>query len=746
VNGFDSCTACHGEQLQGRQTAPSCFSNSFNGQSCHPDGPGQAPHPLDGSYLSGSAHGPDAKSDLTVCQACHGQPGGPGSNPRFNLGIESAGGNGCESCHTLNYAHPQDGWAGPEGTFHYSAGNIQNACTLCHGVNLDGAGGVGLTCLDCHSSATTFTLDCTYCHGSPPDGSADDAAPIGVNHGNVSNISSHDDCVVCHGMKESAPGGTFTPVANYALFDYTTDMNGDHWNGNINMNSDTQYNETNFGCDAAACHGNDAAHQLSDSGLAVELGAYGSGGSSVPHPLDGSYLQGANHGPDAKADLTFCQVCHGEAGGPGSNPRFNVGINSAGGTGCEACHTQNYAHPQDGWAGPDGTFHYSAGNIQNACTLCHGVNLDGVGGVGSTCLNCHSSATTFTLDCTNCHGSPPDGTADDAAPIGVNHGNVSNISSHDVCVVCHGMKESATGGSFSPVANYALFDDATDTNGDHWNGNINMNSDTVYNETNFGCDAAACHGNNVAHQLSDSGLTVVLGAYGSGGGSVPHPLDGSFLLPANHGPAAKGLTAAFPAGLLDCQPCHAQPDAGSNPRFNVGIDGNGCEGCHNDFTAHPSAGTRESSPWYNDSSYQHADVNGFSSMCTLCHGANLDGIGGVAGSCLDCHVVDPVANPSGCVSCHNLPPDGAALAGAVRPNREGRHLEGRHSPGDCAVCHNSFAYRTPVHFDFSGPADVVIEASFGDPEGTGAYNPAASSCTNITCHNPGEGSLRAPWY
>ena len=73
----------------------------------------------------------------------------------------------------------------------------------------------------------------------------------------------------------------------------------------------------------------------------------------------------------------------------------------------------------------------------------------------------------------------------------MNHGNVSNISSHDVCVVCHGMKESATGGSFSPVVNYALFDDATDANGDHWNGNINMNSDTEYNETNFGCDAAA---------------------------------------------------------------------------------------------------------------------------------------------------------------------------------------------------------------------------------------------------------------
>jgi len=239
---------------------------------------------------------------------------------------------------------------------------------------------------------------------------------------------------------------------------------------------------------------------------------------------------------------------------------------------------------------------------------------------------------------------------------------------------------------------------------------------------------------------------VVLGAYGAGGGSVPHPLDGSFLNPANHGPAAKGLTMAFPDGMLDCQDCHAQPGGpGSNPRFNVGIAATGsvgCEGCHNDFTAHPSDGVREASPWYNDSSYQHSDVNGFRPMCTLCHGVNIEG--GVGPACTSCHVVDPVANPSGCVSCHNLPPDGAALAGAVRPNREGRHSEGRHSR-DCTVCHNTFVYRTPVHFDFTEPADVVIEASFGDPAGTGAYDPATGNCSNITCHG-GSGSSEGPWY
>jgi hypothetical protein len=167
TNGFGSCTACHGDTLRGRQSAPSCFSSSFEGRSCHAEGPGEVPHPLDGSYLNGALHGPDAEADLTVCQACHGQLGGPGSNPRFNEGILTAGGNGCETCHGVNYAHPPD-WAEPP-TLHNEAGNMESACTLCHGVDLDG--GVGVSCFDCHTADPAANPDgCISCHNTPPDG------------------------------------------------------------------------------------------------------------------------------------------------------------------------------------------------------------------------------------------------------------------------------------------------------------------------------------------------------------------------------------------------------------------------------------------------------------------------------------------------------------------------------------------------------------------------------------------------
>jgi len=498
TNGTDSCTKCHGDALEGSFSAPSCFTASFDGLSCHADGPGQAPHSLDGSYLEGSIHGPDAKADLTACQQCHGQPGGPGSNPRFNIGIDSAGGTGCEACHGINYAHPA-GWAGPNATFHYSAGNLQSACTLCHGVNLDGVDGVGGSCLNCHAETTSFRLDCTACHGSPPDGSADVATTAGVPHGNVAGVALHDDCVVCHGMKESASGGNFSAVANYALFNKTTDTIGSHWDGNIDMNGATGYNQTNFGCDIAGCHGNNADHQLSGSGLPVVLGAYGQG-KVAPHPLDGSFLLPANHGPAAKGltaafpnGIVDCQACHGEAGGAGSNPRFNVGIISAGGMGCEGCHNDFAPHPSVGsrenvpWYDVNVT-HSDANDLTSMCALCHGASLGG--GVGPACSTCHpADPLVYSTGCVSCHNLPPSGIygrAGDTRPNRLGrHNEVGHVSFASAgCSTCHNNAGFGTARHFdtSQPADVALTPN---------DAQIDMTSNS--NPTNTTC-LGSCHG------------------------------------------------------------------------------------------------------------------------------------------------------------------------------------------------------------------------------------------------------------
>ncbi|MBW2506074.1 MAG: hypothetical protein JRD19_03275 [Deltaproteobacteria bacterium] len=585
---------------------------------------------------------------------------------------------------------------------------------------------------------------------APPDNGPHPLTYIKTHPADALAVPGFEDCVSCHAADLSGSGQA---VSCYSCHSYNdtppfiihpadwVDPYFDH-RGYASANGFTSCSN----CHGADLQGSAAAPSCFTSDYNGR-GCHPDGPGQAPHPVDGSYLDGTNHGPEAKADLTVCQACHGQLGGPGSNPRFNIGINSVNGTGCEACHGINYAHPAD-WAGPNNTFHYSASNIENACTLCHGAALDGAGGVGGSCLGCHDSTIDFTLDCVACHGYPPDGTPDVATATGVDHRAAASIF-HDICVVCHGMKESDTEGSFAVAENYLLFDKGSDSIGDHWDGNIDMNASTDYDPISFGCNAA-CHINDAAHQLSDSGLAVELKEFGLSD-TVPHPVDKSFFLPQNHGPAAKGQTAAFPDGMADCRLCHAQGDP--NPRFNVGIvlaGGIGCEGCHNELTAHPSN-------WY-DLFSRHGDIepDKFTTMCTLCHGANLGGAadGGVGPACIACHTVDPVANSSGCVSCHNIPPDGNAPAGNVRPNSQGQHDNDGHSslinidPGQtCSRCHNGAGFGTAAHFDTSRPTDV----KFLHPDASDTIT-NISTVDNTTCNGACHiGSItvdhnNATWY
>ena len=323
------CGNCHGLDLRGSGGAPSCYSATVNGNSCHAAGP--VPHPVGEDKFLYDEHGLMAKKDLTLCQACHSDNpgGGAGSNPQFNVGIDSQGGTGCEACHPANYAHPPI-WAGPDNDrYHYSAANIHKACTLCHGAALT-------SCLECHNEVVNFTLDCTACHALPPASHA----TIAASEPTVADITAHDECLTCHGMKESATGGTFSSSANYTLFDKNTDTLGDHWDGNINMNSDTDYirNAGTGGCAAAGCHGVDAPYTLPVSGWPLELGAYGAGGG-VAHPLGQDWLLPTGHVVAAGAD---CFNCHALAGGGQEPACQDCHINGDPLTtpSCTSCHTE----------------------------------------------------------------------------------------------------------------------------------------------------------------------------------------------------------------------------------------------------------------------------------------------------------------------------------------------------------------------------------------------------------------------
>ena len=204
------------------------------------------------------------------------------------------------------------------------------------------------------------------------------------------------------------------------------------------------------------CHGQDlgSSDPLLNTGGIAKVGcilttfggqACHSGGHpprAVPHTVP--FKDATLHGPAAKADLVYCQACHGTSGGLGTNPRFNSTIGTLA-RGCEDCHKIGTAHPPvdpakvagypNSWNG-----HASAGNMANACSLCHGIDYGGktvffnsTSVTAPACNSCHTSLPLNVLpvagQCTSCHSKPPTTGAHTA------HNSVTSLAA--LCRACH---------------------------------------------------------------------------------------------------------------------------------------------------------------------------------------------------------------------------------------------------------------------------------------------------------------------
>ena len=170
-----------------------------------------------------------AKKDLTICQDCHGTPGGAGSNPRFNR-IYGSIPAGCESsgCHAIKMAHPKP-WK-----THSTSGNQSNACALCHGVDFGGSlANNAPSCKSCHVGLAAGVVpvagQCVTCHGNPPNGSAPPNR-AGSHAAHLALPAMSGNCAVCHtgggnGATDHATtltmafAATFGPTASFNLND-----------------------------------------------------------------------------------------------------------------------------------------------------------------------------------------------------------------------------------------------------------------------------------------------------------------------------------------------------------------------------------------------------------------------------------------------------------------------------------------------------------------------------------------------
>lgn len=386
----------------------------------------------------------------------------------------------------------------------------------------------------------------------------------------------------------------------------------------------------------------------------------------------------------------------------------------------------------------------------SSCGECHGGDMLSTNGSGGIVrVGCFTASRNGQMCHPNSDGKLGHPTGWEAAP-GSLHGRggamaaPGSASGFGYCAKCHG--STYTNGRASSCL-------ACHTRAPHpnkpWHGTTASGTNHVLADPGNAAECAKCHANGA----NNTGLGIITPApVGTAPGCFNNTLchdyghadyaPGTFRAPAAHGPRAK-------AALDSCQSCHASPIAGPNPRFDVtktGLSG-GCELCHQILTAHPT-------PWLlgrngtplNPNTTSHTTAGNLATACALCHGATLNGAGGVAPSCMSntvtvggiaigCHTTSPASNPIGCISCHTGAPDGPNGPAAPKgPNRGYAH--NKHTRGlslACSVCHGAAGYGMASHAD--GTADMFFSSTYrANSNITITYDATAKTCAGVSCH------------
>jgi predicted CxxxxCH...CXXCH cytochrome family protein len=347
-------------------------------------------------------------------------------------------------------------------------------CTSCHGSDL--TGGIAKT--------SCFTSACH--HGTIPAWAQ--AAVHGASAKRAPGASGFASCRICHGNNFAGGGSGVSCLNNAAC--HGSGINAPHPAKPWRTAGGTNHDNTNFAnapvC--AACHfpgsqNNPPGHPdpATPAPAGTPPGCFNNtlchGAETTPHILGATWLNptsAAFHGLTAKADLVFCQSCHGTPG----TILFDGGVAS---TKCSTCHTAAKAHPTTWYQAPVVTFpgyvasHRNSLNQSTTCAICHDytqgrtapnpaapscfsasfTNADGVaaschpGGPGAPNHQIpfldpvHLGVDTagFNSDCSNCHAVSGDSPVATAPACQVCHTAGSPLSptgSFGNCSSCHG--------------------------------------------------------------------------------------------------------------------------------------------------------------------------------------------------------------------------------------------------------------------------------------------------------------------
>jgi len=448
-------------------------------------------------------------------------------------------------------------------------------------------------------------------------------------------------------------------------------------------------------------------------------------GGPTAHP-DG-WSQASQHGllgamaaPSTTTGFAYCLSCH-------TSSTTSNWLDQS----CLTCHTEA-PHPDAPWRSASVSHVNTAPGNAPQCAPCH---TNGANSPLQPTTPAPSGTTPGCFNSTLCHSEAQHPTGWEAA---AQHGRLGAMAAPGTstgfatCNTCHSYDASGTATtSVTCVACHTLAPHPNKP----WHG-----TSTDHTLTDLGNlpECAKCHTDGANSDLKPTQVptTTTPGCYNStlchdAGATAPHVTGTAYLAASAHGPDAK-------ANVETCQPCHATPPSGADPRFNV-VRPNmatGCETCHPTYTAHPvpwvpGRGTTQGVT----NAATHANAGNLSTACTLCHGSSLTG-GTHAPSCMAtglndgarCHGSNPATTPSGCTSCHGAPPNGSTA-----PNRAESHVTHVYNNVSCAACHNGRGYGTATHAD--GTVNVTLGLAYQAKTGGAAtFNSTSLTCANVSCH------------
>ena len=478
---LSSCQDCHGVpgtiQFNGGSAATSCQTSTCHPQArAHPIRWYQAPQPFP-TYVSSHR---DSGNRNVACAICH-KVDGAGTGPDPNApSCFSASFNGI-SCHSGGpggVTHPVP-FQGTAHTATNQAG-FDSDCSACHAITGVSPSGTAPLCTVCHQSGTALPFaNCTSCHARPPSGTVyPDVAGRHATHDALASVTGV--CGTCHNGLDNGSLAHYNRANARPGKDALRIPPGDAailatYNAKAGAAS---FDNAALTCANVSCHGAVTAPSWQTGTIPVNTDAgcrqCHKIGTAAQTPENNSPFSGlhAAHLSTTVGGAILCTECHNMANGTtgagnhfqflntaqmegpagqtmepgGSAANYNATAQSCG---TFTCHT--IVHDNFSWRGGashlvpfTGTNHTSvtSSDFASSCGSCH-FESGSATDTGPTCTVCHQTGSPLTsLNCTSCHGDPPSGaTYPDVAGKHAVHGALPGVG---VCTPCHNGLDTGT--------------------------------------------------------------------------------------------------------------------------------------------------------------------------------------------------------------------------------------------------------------------------------------------------------------